>query len=141
MKSLITIGTALAFGYIWFSIMLFPSLHRILRNIKVYVMFLVFSIALPIASINYYGKEIIDTKKEGDLMSFYLLLYLIMYKYFDNIILKKHNRHLYFHIRNDDFWGETESMESKGIEHFYQFVLILFPAILMYGIEYLFEHL
>lgn len=133
--SLITI--CLGFGFIWFITLIYPPAHKILREKKTYNLFLYFSILSPIFSITAYSNEMLQNRKETLFISLYLLFFLLMYKYCDNYILKKHQRNLYFKKKYNSVWHDQESDEVESIDEWFQFGLIIIPLILCYILKYL----
>jgi hypothetical protein len=133
--SLITI--CIGFGFVWFVTLVHPPTHRILREKKTYNMLFYFSILSPLFSIIAYNIEMSLKRKEVLFMSLYLLFFLLMYKYFDNYILKKYQRNLYFKKKYNSVWHDQESDEVESIEEWFQFGLTILPLILCYILKYL----
>jgi hypothetical protein len=47
-------------------------------------------------------------------MAFYPIIYLVIYN-FDNIILKKYNRHLIYTVKYNVVWVDDESENAKSL--------------------------
>jgi len=133
--SLITIS--IGFGFVWFVTLVHPPTHRILREKKTYNILFYFSISSPILSIIAYNNEMSLKRKEALFMSLYLLFFLLMYKYCDNYILKKHQRNLYFKKKYNSVWHDQESDKVESIEEWFQFGLTILSLILCYILKYL----
>jgi hypothetical protein len=114
-----------------------PPTHKILRKKKTYNMLFYFSISSPIFSIIAYNNEMSLKRKEVLFMSLYLLFFLLMHKYFDNYILKKYQRNLYFKKKYNSVWHDPESDEVESIEEWFQFALTILPLLLCYTLKYL----
>ncbi|PXY38751.1 hypothetical protein DMB65_21290 [Flavobacterium cheongpyeongense] len=59
--------------------------------------------------------------------SFFFLIFLLLYKYFDNYILKKNQRNLILSIRFNNFWQDEESEKQTSLELFFQISLLGIP--------------
>ncbi|WP_428231463.1 hypothetical protein [Flavobacterium sp.] len=125
------------FAFIWYITLVYPPAHRILRNKKTYNLFLYFSILSPILSIIAYNNGMLQNRKETSFLSLYFLIFLIMYKYFDNYILKKNGRNLYFKIKYNTVWNDEESDKTTSIEEWFQISLTILPLLLCYFLKYI----
>ncbi len=122
------IVVAISILFIWLPLG-FPSVHKILRNKKIYNSFLFLSILLPIISFATWYNGINNNQKSSSFMTFCPILFLILYKFFDNIILKKYNRHIYFYRRYNIICKDVESDYAKSIDRWFQFLVIIIPMI------------
>jgi lipid-A-disaccharide synthase-like uncharacterized protein len=56
-------------------------------------------------------------------MAFYPIIYLVFIKNFDNIILKKYNRHLIYTVKYNVVWVDDESENAKSLDNLFEFYL------------------
>jgi hypothetical protein len=63
------------------------------------------------------------------------IIYLVIYKNFDNIILKKYNRHLIYTVKYNVVWVDDESEES--LDNLFEFLLIMVPILIPWGLSFL----
>ncbi|KOP37731.1 hypothetical protein DBB36_19170 [Flavobacterium sp. WLB] len=125
------------FALVWFITLIYPPAHVILRKKKNYNRLFYFSILSVLLSILVYNNEMPQNRKETSFLALYLLFFLLMYRYFDNYILKRNNRNLYFKIKYNSVWNNEESDEATSIEEWFQFSLTILPIILCYALKYL----
>ncbi|RKR10738.1 hypothetical protein C8C83_2417 [Flavobacterium sp. 90] len=137
METISVAASSTGFAFIWYITLVYPPTHRILRNKKTYTLFLSFSILTPILAIIAYNDSMLQNRKETSFLSVYLLIFLIMYKYFDNYILKQNNRNLYFKKQYNSVWVDEESDEVTSIEEWIQFALTILPLLLCYILKYI----
>lgn len=130
METINKIGFGLSFLFIWTTVLIYPSLHKILRNKRTFRVLLIISILLPIVSFLSYNEKIIWNEHTVHFYSFQLLIFLVLYKYYDNYIIKKHNRHIYFFTKyNRVLWTDEESDLITSTEFWLQYSLLLVPLI------------
>ena len=60
------------------------------------------------------------------LLSLSLILFLILYKQFDKIILRKLNRYMYFSTK---YLNDKESLDQTSLESLFQVTLVFIPLI------------
>ena len=119
-----------------FAFIINPPLHKIFRNKKTYNYFLFFSIILPLISfLTLFGE--IEKQKLSFFITLSPLIFLLLYKYFDNRILKKFNRNIYFYNKYNVLWKDEESDYTTSTDNWFQFVISLAPLFLLYGIGWI----
>jgi predicted neutral ceramidase superfamily lipid hydrolase len=117
--------------------MLRPPVHKILRNRKTYTGFMYFSVLLPIISFATWNIDLSEKEKSSAFMAFYPIIYLFVYKIFDNIILKKYNRHLIYTVQYNVVWVDDESDNAKSLDNLFEFLLIMVPILIPWGLSFL----
>lgn len=137
METISLTASLMGFAFIWYITLVYPPAHRILRDKKTYNLFLYFSILTPILALIAYNDNMLQNRKETSFLSMYLLIFLIMYKYFDNYILKQNNRNLYFKKKYNSVWVDEESNEVTSIEEWFQFSLTILPLLFCYILKYI----
>ncbi|PIF31578.1 hypothetical protein CLU81_2080 [Flavobacterium sp. 9] len=137
METISLTASLMGFSFIWYITFVYPPAHRILRDKKTYNLFLYFSILTPILALIAYNDNMLQNRKETSFLSMYLLIFLIMYKYFDNYILKQNNRNLYFKKKYNSVWVDEESNEVTSIEEWFQFSLTILPLLFCYILKYI----
>ncbi|MFH7002791.1 hypothetical protein [Flavobacterium bizetiae] len=137
METISLTASLMGFAFIWYITIVYPPAHRILRNKKTYNIFLFFSILSPILAITVYNSQMLQNRKETAFLSLYLLIFLVLYKYFDNCIFKKNGRNIYFKVRYNSVWKDEESDKVTSREEWFNFILIFLPLILCYALKYL----
>ena len=123
---------------LWSIILIYPPWHKVLRRELVYKTFLIISIIFSIISFCSYHSEMARNEKDMVFGASSLLLFLVFYKWCENYILKKYDRHLYFYVKYNTVWKDEESDHSTGIEFIMQFSLLLIPFIICWSLSYLF---
>ncbi len=119
-----------------FAFILHPPWHKSFRNEKTYNYFLYFSVILPIvALLTLFGK--VENQKISVVITFYPIIFLLLYKYFDNRILKKYNRHLIFTVKYNVVWKDDESDYATSTDNWYHLLVCLIPIFLPYGIGWI----
>jgi hypothetical protein len=106
-----------------------PLLHTVLRNSTVYSLVFIFSVILFLITVINFNRLTIDERKFS-FMSLSLIIFLILYKFFDRIIIKKHNRHFHFVGLNKvviDLHYDVNERENTKLENFFQFILFAIP--------------
>ena len=96
-----------------------------------------FSILLPIISFATWNIDLPENEKSSAFMAFYPIIYLVMYKIFDNIILKKYNRHLIYTVKYNVLWVDDESDNAKSLDNLFEFLLIMVPILIPWGLSFL----
>lgn len=135
---IITLSFALSFGFIWTITLVYPPLHKILRKEKVFIFLIILSLVIPLINFICYNESLPDNIKSLILWSFQLFIFLVEYKYFDNYMLKKYNRHLYFNVMYNSFWQDEESDKVICIEDLFWFLLISVPLAISFCLVWLF---
>ena len=64
------------------------------------------------------------------------MIFMLLYRYFDNYILRKYQRNLILSIRFNDFWQDEESNQQTSIELLFQLLLLGIPTFYMLLIVY-----
>jgi hypothetical protein len=136
MENIHKIILALSIIFMW-APMLRPPVHKILRNRKTYAGFMYFSILLPIISFATWNIDLSENDKSSTFMAFYPIIYLVIYKNFDNIILKKYNRHLIYTVKYNVVWVDDESENAKSLDNLFEFLLIMVPILIPWGLSFL----
>ena len=125
-------------AFIFIPTILYPPIHKILRNQKTYKSILYFAIMLPIISILLLIFDITDIENHNPFISLTTLFFLLLYKYYDRIILHKHKRHIYFFVSfNHSLYSDDESDESTSLELWLKLSLMIFPFLISAGINFL----
>lgn len=110
--------------------------HKIFRNKKTYNYILYISIFLPIVSfLTLFGE--VENPRISAFVTLYPFIFLILYRHFDNLILKKYNRHLIFRRKYNVIWKDNESDYATSTDNLYQFLISFIPIILPYGIGWI----
>ena len=116
-----------------FAFIINPPWHKIFRNRKTYNYILYISIFLPIVSfLTLFGE--VENPKISVFVTFYPLIFIVLYRHFDNIILKKYNRNLIFKRKYNVIWKDDESDYATSTDNWYQFFISFCPIILPNGI-------
>jgi hypothetical protein len=134
---MIVIGVLISIFFVMLPTIIVPITHKVLRNKKVFYSLVVFSLGLIVAVSSEYNIRLDQGDKINFLISFSPLTFLILYKSFDNIILKKLNRHIHFYagLILSTYWDE-ESKDVTDLEMFLQSVFLFIPF-LWVGIGFL----
>ena len=119
-----------------FAFIINPPWHKIFRNEKIYRNVLYISIFLPIVSFLTLLGEI-ENPKISVFVTFCPLLFLVLYKRFDNLILKKYNRHIIFQRKYNVIWKDDESDYATSLDNWYHFLISFIPPILSYGVGWI----
>lgn len=129
---------ALSFAFIFIPTILFPSTHKVLRKQKEFKYILLFTIFLPMLSILLLIFDPDEIENHNSFVSLSPLFFVLLYKYYDNIILHKYGRHIYFYVSyNHALYSDDESDESTSLELWLQLSLILFPFLLSAFINFI----
>jgi hypothetical protein len=117
---------------------IFPSTHKVLRKQKEFKYILFFAISLPVFSISLLIFDPDEIENHNSFMSLSPLFFILLYKYYDNIILRKYGRHIYFFIRyNHALYSDDESDESTSLKLWLQLSLTIFPFLLSAFINFI----
>lgn len=115
-----------------FAFIINPPWHKIFRNKKTYNCILYISILLPIVSfLTLFGE--VENQRISVFVTLYPFIFLILYRHFDNLILKKYNRHLIFSREYNVIWKDDESDYATSTDNLYHFLISFIPIILSYG--------
>ncbi|MEK8181246.1 hypothetical protein WMW71_12915 [Flavobacterium buctense] len=117
----------ISFFAIFVPTLIFPQSHKILRNKSNYIAILVMCIVLLILSINALTITSTELEKQNALSPICPIVFLLLYKVFDKVCLKKYGRNMYFHIKHNYFWEDGESEEATWLEFLLQFSLLIIP--------------
>lgn len=129
---------SISFAFILIPTVLYPPLHKILRDQKTYKSIFYFTIFLPIISILLLLFDSADIENHNSFISFSPLFFLLLYKYYDRIILSKYGRHIYFFVRfNHSLYSDDESDKTTSLELWLGISLTIFPFLMSAGINYL----
>lgn len=115
--------------FTWLPSMLYPKSHKLLDTKKYYIIAIVLAFLVLVI---YAGLEYSDDfskTNDGKQSFFYFgipLLFLLLYKGFDAIIINKYQRHIYFRTRGG---SDEESNKSTWLEFSFQIILCLTPLI------------
>ena len=119
-----------------FAFIINPPWHKILRNKKTYIIILYISIFLPIVSfLTLFGE--FENPRISVFVTFYPLIFLVLHRHYDNLILKKYKRHLIFSRKYNVIWKDDESDYATSTDNWYQLLICLIPLILPYGIGWI----
>lgn len=113
------------FAFLWLINLAFVSIHKKLRNRKVYFSLLCISIIFLLICVSQIESGWTRSNKTMAFGPIMLISYLILYKLFDNIVQIVLKRPMYFTSRLNRRLDEYESKEATAIE------IILQPAILV----------
>ena len=129
---------SISFAFICIPTMLYPPVHKVLRNPKIYKSILYFTILLPILSILLLLLDSSDIENHNSFISLSPLFFLLLYKYYDKIILNKYERNLYFFVQfNHSIYSDDESDDSTSLELWFKLSLLIIPFLLSSAINYL----
>jgi uncharacterized membrane protein len=72
-------------------------------------------------------------ERKFSFMSLSLILFLILYKFFDRIVIKKCNRHFHFVglYKVKSLHYDVNERENTRLENFFQFILFAIPFFFM----------
>jgi hypothetical protein len=124
-------------AFVWFVTFIYPPAHKILRDKKNYSRLFYFSILSIMFSIIVYNNEMAQNRKETSFLAMYLFFFLLIYRYFDNYIIKRNGRNLYFKIKYNSVWDNEESYETTSLEEWFQFTLAILPLLLCYILKFI----
>ncbi len=128
---------ALSYAFIFITT-IFPSTHKVLWKQKEFKYILFFAISLPVFSILLLIFDPDEIENHNSFMSLSPLFFILLYKYYDNIIWRKYGRHIYFFVRNNhDLYSDDESDESTSLELWLQLSLTIFPFLLSAFINFI----
>ena len=129
---------SISFAFILIPTVLYPPLHKILRIQNTYKSILYFTILLPIISILLLFFDSSDIQNHNTFFSLSPLFFLLLYKYYDRLILRKYERHIYFFVQfNHSIYSDDESDDSTSLELWLKLSLTIFPFLMSAGINYL----
>jgi hypothetical protein len=114
------------FFFVWIPTFIYPRSHKILRSAKFYNYSSVVAILILILSMMKYEMLLSQNEKIQILISLSPILFLILYKQFDKIILRKLNRNIYFSTK---YLNDKESLGQTSLESLFQFTLVFIPLI------------
>jgi len=137
-SNLTTIIFCLCFGFLWVIFAIYPPLHKILRKQKTYLTFWILSIVFPIISFLSYDENKRRNEKDIIFCSLILLIFMILYRYFNMYILKKYGRNLYLSINYNSVWRDDESDDQTTLELLFQVLLLVVPLSFSYFLSYIF---
>jgi len=103
--------------------MVYPKCHKLLNDIKYYLIAVSFAVILLLANSYLEYKSDLEDSKEKILSYFTFinpLVFLILYKLFDTFILKIYKRHIYFRTRGGT---DIESRKATWLEFTLQIIL------------------
>ena len=121
--------TFLSFGFILILTEVFPIGHKFLRLKHNFNQIFITSLIISILCIClYYFTENGKTEKLNMWSPLSVVIFLLLYKLFDNIILKIYNRNLFFFIEhNRNTFDDEESEKSSFLDIVFQFLLLIIP--------------
>lgn len=114
------------FFFVWIPTFIYPRSHKILRSAKFYNYSSVVAILILILSMMKYEMLLSQNEKIQILISLSPILFLILYKQFDKIILRKLNRNIYFSTK---YLNDKESLDQTPLESLFQVTLVFIPLI------------
>lgn len=127
-----TIIFAISFIYIWIIVFIYPPWHKVLRTANVYKTLLVTSILLSLLSFLSYDPAMEKSEKDMVFAASHLMLFLILYKVYDNYLLRIQKRHIFFYVKFNSVWKDNESDASSFVEGLMQFSLVIIPLVVCY---------
>lgn len=115
--------------FTWIPSLVYPKSHKLLDEKKYYIIAIVlaFLVLVTYAGLEY--RDDFSKTIDGRESYFYFgtpLLFLLLYKVFDAIIMKKFQRHIYFRTRGG---SDEETSKSTWLDFSFQMILCLTPAI------------
>ncbi len=112
-----------------FAFIINPPWHKVFRNKKKYNIILGISIFLPIISfLTLFGE--VENPRISMFVTFYPFIFLLLYRHYDDLILKKYNRHLIFRREYNVIWKDDESDYATSLDDRYHFLISFIPIIL-----------
>ena len=131
----------LSIFFVFIPTIIYPPVHKMLRDNVAYISLIIFAIILAIISGLLFNSSLTETEKINSLISLSPITFLILYRQFDKISIEKHNRHIYFTMRYGNYWSDQESAEATWSEWYLQMSLFFIPlfwagiGILMFNID------
>ena len=119
-----------------FAFIINPPGHKMFRNKRTYKIILIISTFLPIVALLTLFREV-KNPKISSFITFYPFIFLILYRHFENLILKKHQRHLIFKRKYHVLWRDDESDFATSSDNWFQFLISFIPIILPFGISWI----
>ncbi|AKQ45871.1 hypothetical protein TH63_09810 [Rufibacter radiotolerans] len=116
----------LALFFVWIPTFVVPPTHKYLRNNTVYICCIIVAISIFGWSLENYSPNLPQIEKSHMPLYISPLVFLILYKLFDNIIQKRLERHMYFRMK---YMSNKESEEQTWFEWLLQMVLGFVPLI------------
>lgn len=123
----------LSFGFILILTEFFPIGHKFLRLKYNYNSIFITSLIISILCIYlYYFTDNGKTEKVNMWSPVSVVIFLLLYKLFDYIILKIYNRNLFFYIEhNRNTFDDEESDKSSFLDIAFQLLLLIIPIWVM----------
>ena len=106
---------------------MFPPTHKILRNKSTYIVILFMWFVILIISIKTLTHNSTESEKQFALSPICPLLFLMLYKVFDKVCLKRYGRNIYFQLEYNRFWEDDEADEATFLELLLQYSLLIIP--------------
>lgn len=121
--------TIISLMWLFIPVFVYPPIHKIWRKKRSYNLSLIIALVLPILSILTFQNSFTTIEEQNLFFSICPILFLLFYKYYDRIILKKYNRHIYFYVdwSLNYFIDDEESEESTSLEFWLKLSLFIFP--------------
>ena len=121
--------TIISLMWLFIPVFVYPPIHKIWRKKRSYNLSLIIALVLPILTILTFQNSFTTIEKQSLFFSICPILFLLFYKYYDRIILKKYNRHIYFYVswNLNYFIDDEESGESTSLEFWLKLSLFIFP--------------
>jgi hypothetical protein len=115
--------------WLFIPVFVYPPIHKIWREKRSYNLSLIIALILPIISILTFQNGSNTIEKQNLSFSICPIIFLLFYKYYDRLIFKKYNRHIYFYVvwYLNDFIDDEESEESTSLEFWLKLSLFIFP--------------
>ncbi|NDK56665.1 hypothetical protein [Pontibacter fetidus] len=112
--------------FVWIPTFIAPPTHKYLRNNIVYACCTIVAILIFGWSIANYNQTTSPIEKSHIPLYVSPIVFLILYKVFDNIVQRRLGRHIYFWMK---FMRNKESVEQTFFEWLLQMVLVFVPLI------------
>jgi hypothetical protein len=111
--------------------MINPKLHKVLRDNWTYYTLLIFSFLLILGVAAALSPKLDMIEKRNSFASLCPITFLILYRQFDNYIIRKLKRHIYFRTQYSTLFVDEESKEATSIEYLFQMLLFIIPLLWM----------
>lgn len=126
---MISIALFISIFFIVIPTMIDPRMHKVLRDNWIYYTLLILSFLLILGVVATLSPKLDVTDKINSFASLCPITFLILYKQFDNYIIRKFKRHIYFRTQYSTLFVNEESKEATTIEYIFQMLLFIIPLL------------
>ena len=114
------------FFLIFFTTVLNPKWHRVLRNFRIYCLCIFLSLIVIIVNVIDYNQTYSENDKMLSFVGFAPIFFLVSYKLFDSYIMSTLNRHFYFGTKYISFADEDFKCFYFLRQYFVVLLVIIF---------------